>query len=64
MEISLTAISVLLRANGLSAIACPSNTLEKQQTLLVALDYEDECYLLKLHKSNGVKSWEILEPEE
>jgi hypothetical protein len=64
MEMSLNRISHLLRENGLSAIAYPLNMPEKQQTLLIPLEFERRQYLLELRQDGEQRSWQISEQEE
>ena len=64
MGMSLHRISALLRENDLSAIVYPLNMPEKQQTLLIPLEYARRQFLLELRQDGESRSWELLEAEE
>ena len=59
MAMSLSRINALLWENGVSSIAFPLNTPEKQRKLLIPLESGLKFYLLELHQDGDNRSWTI-----
>ena len=59
MEMSLSRINALLRENGVSSIVSPLNMPEKQQTLLIPLEFGLNFYRLELIQDGDNRSWKI-----